>query len=113
MSKAIAGAAMIGAAIGMGALAALDPMLILNPFYDHLMLTLGYGGLAMEAGAVAEALTTQRGQNITTRMAAGLRQIIYGMQRIGGTVVYQSTTGAGGSGGNYVYNYIIAVANRE
>ncbi len=64
----------------------------------------------MEAGAIADALTGNRGMNISTRTAAGLRQIIYGMQRVGGTIVYKSTTGAGGSGGNYVMNFVIAVA---
>lgn len=113
MSKAIEGAALIGAAIGMGALAFFDPVLIANPAYDHLMFALGIAGISMEAGAIADALIGNRGQNITTRMAAGFRQIVYGVQRIGGTIIYESTTGTGGSGGNYVYNYVIILATHE
>lgn len=62
---------------------------------------------------IASALTSNRGMNITTRMAAGFRQIVYGTQRIGGTTIYQSTTGAGGSGGTYVYNFAIVLATHE
>jgi hypothetical protein len=43
----------------------------------------------MEAGAIASALTSNRGMDITTRQAASARQIIYGMQRVGGDMVYQ------------------------
>ena len=113
MSKAIAGAAMIVAAIGMGAILYLDPMLAFTPGYMAGMYALAAGGISMEAGALAEALTSNRGQNITTRMAAGLRQIVYGMQRIGGVTIYQSTTGANGASGNYVYNYIIVLAAHQ
>lgn len=77
------------------------------------MIGLAAGGVAMEAGAIADALTSNRGQEITTRTPAGLRQIVYGAQRLGGTAVYQSTTGAGGAVGNYVYNYIIPIATHE
>jgi hypothetical protein len=83
---------------------------LFTPILLNLMIGLAAGGLSMEAGAIANALTSNRGQNITTRLAAGLRQIVYGMQRIGCTTIYQSTTGAGGSGGNYVYNYVDVAA---
>lgn len=117
MSKAIAGAAMLAGAgtifalmtLATGGLgAAVNTVLFL-----HLMEGLAAGGLSMEAGAIADALTSNRGQNITTRMAAGMRQIVYGMQRIGATTIYQSTTGAGGSGGNYIYNYVDVVASHD
>jgi hypothetical protein len=78
--------------------------------YNALEYPLLAGGLALAAGAVADALTSNRGMNISTRQVASARQIIYGQQRVGGVVIYQSTTGAGGSGGNYVYNYVICVA---
>jgi hypothetical protein len=67
----------------------------------------------MEAASIASALTANRGMDITTRQAAGLRQIVYGQQRCGGTIIYESTTGVGGSGGNYVYNFVIAVASHQ
>jgi hypothetical protein len=111
MSKAIAGAALLA---GAAVLAFVPGLNVLGtPLLLNLMFSLAAGGVAMEAGAIAEALTSQRGQNITTRMAAGLRQIIYGTQRVGGVILYQSTTGAGGAGGHYVYNFVIAVATHE
>jgi hypothetical protein len=114
MSKAIDGAIILGVAGAMflamdfatGGLGALAN----TPLFFDLMLAVAGGGVSMEGGAIAEALTSNRGMNISTRTAAGLRQIIYGQQRVGGTIVYKSTTGAGGSGGNYVMNYIIPVA---
>lgn len=116
MSKAIAGVSMIAADVAIGAafflfppLAALAPLALTN----SIIVGLFAGGVSMLAGAAADALTSQRGQNVSTRVAAGLRQIIYGQQRIGGAILYQSTTGAGGAGGNYVYNFIIAVATHE
>ena len=121
MSKAIAGAAMIAADLAIGATLALNPeLLALLPagmaginLLNGVIMGLFLGGVSMEAGALANALTSNRGENITVRMAAGLRQIIYGMQRVGGNVIYQSTTGAGGASGNYVYNYIITIASHE
>jgi hypothetical protein len=119
MSKAIAGASMIAGALAIGTILFLQPELILafSPLgvslLNGVIMGLFGGGLSMEAGALAQALTSNRGQNITTRVAAGLRQIIYGQQRVGGAILYQSTTGAGGSGGNYVYNFVIAIATHE
>jgi hypothetical protein len=121
MSKAIAGAAMIAADLAIGTAIFLNPALLgllgTGTMGIHLLNTvimgLFAGGVSMEAGAVAEALSSNRAMNVTTRIAAGLRQIIYGQQRIGGAILYQSTTGAGGASGNYVYNFIIAVATHE
>jgi hypothetical protein len=110
MSKAIAGAGMLAGAGTLAALAYFDPALLASPFYDQVMYSLAAGGIAMEAGAIADALVGNRGQNVTTRMAAGLRQVVYGVQRVGATTIYQSTTGAGGSGGNYIFNAIDIVA---
>ncbi len=106
MSKAIEGAAMLGGAVAMGVAAFLDPALVASPLFDKIWVALVLGGISLEAGAIAGALTTNRGTNITTRQAAAFRQIIYGIQRVGGVVVYQSTTG-----GNYdQYNYVIVLA---
>jgi hypothetical protein len=119
MSKAISGAVMIAADLAIGAALFLNPALlaVFNPatinILNGVIIGLFAGGVSMEAGALADALTSNRGQNISTRQAAGLRQIIYGTQRVGGVVIYQSTTGVGGSGGNFVYNYIIAVATHS
>ncbi|HEV2463538.1 MAG TPA: hypothetical protein VGT04_07025 [Acidobacteriaceae bacterium] len=109
MSKAIEGAAMLAGAVGMGVAAFMDPALVASPFFDKLMETLIVGGIAMEAGAVADALMQNRGMGITTRQPAAFRQIIYGEQRVGGVVVYESTTG-----GHFdQYNYVIVLATHE
>lgn len=113
MSKAIVGAVEIGGAIGMGAVAFFDPAVLANPMYTKAMYMLAAQGIATEAGAIASSLTNNRGMNVTTRTPAGNRQIIRGQQRVGGQIVYRSTTGTGGSGGNYVYNYIVALSTHE
>jgi hypothetical protein len=107
MSKAIEGAAMLAGSIGMSFVAAATGGgLFLNPLYDKVMFALAVGGISMEAGAIAQALTQQRGQNITTRQPACYRQVIYGTQRVGGVIVYQSTTGS-----KYdQYNLVIVLA---
>ncbi len=122
MSKAIAGAALIAADLALGVAFFINPALLgvlvaalpggiatLN----GIILGLFAGGVSMEAGALAEALTTQRGQNISTRIAAGLRQIVYGQQRIGGNIVYESTTGSPGNSGNYVFNFVVVAATHS
>lgn len=109
MSKAIEGAAMIGGAIGMGVIAMLQPEVLGSAMYEKVWASLIVGGIAMEAGAIADALTQNRGMGITTRQPAAFRQIIYGVQRVGGTIVYQSTTG----GHLDQYNFIIVLAGHE
>jgi hypothetical protein len=109
MSKALTGAAMLAGAFAMGAIAFMDPLLILNPMYDHILEALIVGGVAMEAGAIADALASNRGMNITTRQPAAFRQIIYGTQRVGGVMVYESTTGSHLD----QYNMIIVLATHE
>ncbi|SEB40561.1 hypothetical protein SAMN05443244_0317 [Terriglobus roseus] len=106
MSKAITGLAMIGGAIAMGAAAFLDPALIASPVYDKIMAELAIQGIAMEAGAIADALMSNRGENITTRQPAANRQMILGMQRVGGTLIYSSTTGSH----HDQYNKVIVIA---
>ncbi|QMV19702.1 hypothetical protein GOB94_14120 [Granulicella sp. 5B5] len=107
MPKAIQGAAMLGGALAMGTAAFFDPTLIANPVYDELMFSLAVGGIGMEAAAIAGALMTNPGMNITTRSPASPRQFIYGMQRVGGVAIYRSTTGST----HNQYNYVIAIAN--
>ncbi len=94
MSKAITGAVELGGAIAMGGYLALTPELLLTPYYLKVMYGLGLMGLASEAGAVADLIAQNRGTNITTRQPAAYRQIIYGEQRVGGNLIYQSTTGS-------------------
>ncbi len=110
MSKAIEGAAMLGGAVLDGAamflMASTGVGLAALPFMGELMATMVAGGVAMEAGAIAGALTSNRGMDITTRQAAAARQIIYGMQRVGGVMVYQNTTGSSKN----QYNMVIVVA---
>jgi hypothetical protein len=110
MSKAIQGAFMIAGAIGLGAALFLNPALLATaPWVVNAMWALAAGGVGMEAGAIASALTSNRGQNITTRTPAGLRQIIYGEQRVGGVIVYQSTSGSH----FWQMNMIIVLATHE
>ncbi|MFZ0662536.1 MAG: hypothetical protein WAM66_07590 [Acidobacteriaceae bacterium] len=111
MSKAIEGAAMIGAVAGVFAADFLSGGL-LTPFVVAAMpelLSMLAGGVAMEAGAIADALTQNRGMGITTRQPAAFRQIIRGTQRVGGVIVYESTTG----GHHDQYNFIIVLATHE
>jgi len=77
--------------------------------FDKLWASLILGGISMEAGAIAGALTSNRGSNITIRQPASFRQITYGEQRIGGNLVYPSTTG----GHHDQYNKIIVLAGHE
>ncbi len=109
MSKAITGIVELGAAIGMGAFLLVQPELVANPFYMKAMFALGMAGVSSEIGALADALTANRGQNITTRQPAAFRQIVYGTQRVGGTMVYQSTTGSS----HDQYNMVIVLATHE
>lgn len=109
MSKAIEGAALLAGAVGMGVLAFMDPALIASPFFDKLWVSLIVAGVSMEAGAIAGALTQNRGMGITTRQPASFRQIIYGEQRVPGIIVYQSTTG----GHLDQFNFIIVLATHE
>jgi hypothetical protein len=73
------------------------------------MFAIGMMGLGMEAGAIASALTTNRGMNITTRQSASPRQIIYGQQRVGGIMIYKSTTGSHKD----QLNYVIVLAGHQ
>ena len=79
------------------------------PFLTQAMESMVMGGLSMEAGAISDALTSGRGMNITSRQTAANRQIIYGTQRIGGDMVYRSSTG----GTFKQLNYVIALAGHQ
>ena len=103
MSKAITGAALIAG----GILADIIPG---GQIFAPLLINAGIG---LEASAIASAIGSERGLGITTRQAAGPRNIVLGTRRIGGTSVYESTSGAGGSGGQYVYNWIIPLATHS
>ena len=107
MSKAIQGVAMLGAAVGLGVIAYITAGAALAiPGYAEAMGALVLGGIAAEAGAIAGALSSNRGTNITTRQPAAFRQYIRGTQRVGGTILYQSTTGSH----HDQYNFCIAIA---
>jgi hypothetical protein len=110
MSKAIEGAAMLAGAVAVGvaefALASTGVGIGALPFLTDAMLALAAGGVALEAGAIASALTSNRGMNITTRQPSSPRPIIYGMQRVGGVLVYRSTSLADKS----QYNHVIVLA---
>lgn len=103
--KAIVGAALIAGAVALdifsggtaSALTGLE-MAALGSIFSM--------GVSMEVGAIADALTANRGMNITTRQAAACRQIIYGTQRVGGVNVYRSTTGSHKD----QFNFVIVLA---
>jgi hypothetical protein len=109
MSRAIEGAALLGAAVLMGVAAFLDPALVASPWFDKALETLVVTGIAMETAAVAQALTSTQGSGYTIRQAAPFRQIIYGEQRVGGIYAYLSTTG----GHLDQNNYLIVIAGHE
>jgi hypothetical protein len=106
MSEAIKGAAEIAGAATMGLGAFFDPALLANPMYLKAMEGLVVAGVASEAGAIASALGSKSGIGITTRTPAALRQIVRGVQRVGGNIVYCSTTGST----HRQYNMIIVLA---
>lgn len=110
MSKAIVGAAEIGGAVGIGGLdmlmASTGVGTAAMPVLDKAMFALASAGIATEAGAIADALVANRGMGITVRQPASYRQIIYGEQRVGGIIVYQSTTGSH----HDQYNFVIVLA---
>lgn len=96
--KAVAGAIEIGGGIAL--------MVFGGPVGVALGTMLLSSGIATEAGALAQALGSKAGLGITTRTPAASRQIIRGVQRVGGTIVYQSTTG----GTLRQYNLVIVIA---
>jgi hypothetical protein len=110
MSKAIQGAAMLAGAIATGAvafaLASNGVGFAALPILEDVMASLALGGVAMEAGALAGALMNNRGTDITIRQPAANRQIVYGVQRVGGVLVYPSTTGSH----NDQYNKVVVLS---
>jgi hypothetical protein len=112
VSKAVLGAAELAGAAGLLAadiFATGGIGLFSTPWLATLWGSLAVGGVTMEAGAIADALTSNRGMNITTRQPAAFRQIIYGEQRVGGVMVYESTTGSHKD----QYNMVIVLAAHE
>jgi hypothetical protein len=103
------GAALLLGAVGMGVAAFLDPALLASPFFLKMWEAMVVAGISMEAGAIADALMQNRGTGITTRQPAAFRQIIYSEQRVGGVMVYESTTGSHRD----QYNMIIVLATHE
>ena len=90
----------------MGAAAFFNPALIASPLFDKMWAAMVLGGISDEIGAIANALSSNRGSNITSRQTAAYRQIVYGTQRVGGTIIYRSTTGSH----HDQYNMIIVLA---
>jgi hypothetical protein len=109
MSRAVTGAVeLAGAAIGLAAITFATGGLgafVNTPIFMEMVAGLALTGATMEAGAIASALTANRGMNITTRQAAANRQITYGQQRVGGVQIYTSTTGSS----HDQYNYVIVI----
>lgn len=111
MSKAIQGAVEIGVAVGIAAfaIATSGAGLAALPILAHELAPLIMLGVGNEIGALADALSTNRGAGITTRQPAQFRQIIYGTRRVGGTIVYVSSTGSH----HDQYNMVIVLATHE
>lgn len=93
MSKAVAGAAELVGAVGMGVAAAFDPALIASPWFDKIWAGLVLSGIGNVAGAIADTIAGNRSMQITTRQPAAPRTIVYGTQMIGGVEVFRSFTG--------------------
>jgi hypothetical protein len=108
MSKAVAGAAEIAAGVAMFAMAP-STLGLSAAAFAALQSSLIIGGVSMEMGAIADALTQNRGMGITTRQPAAYRQVIYGEQRVPGIIVYQSTTGSHLD----QWNYVIVIAGHQ
>ncbi|WP_213805764.1 hypothetical protein [Granulicella sp. dw_53] len=114
MSKAVEGAVLLAGAATLGAFTmgiggvALEG-LTQGQWAINAIVGLAAGGISMEAGAIAGALANNSGLPITTRQAAANRQIIYGEQRVGGIIIYKSTTG----GSHDQLNYVIAIAAHQ
>lgn len=114
MSKAIMGAAELAGAAALAAVALSSGGLgtVALVTYLHttaglsLMAGLAASGISSEAGAIADALTSNRGTNITDRRPASNRQIVYGTQMVGGVLVYESVTG-------HQYNQVICIAGHQ
>lgn len=109
MAKAIAGAAMLAGAAAIFLFAPELAPFIAPEILESMFASLAISGVAMEAGAIADALLQNRAMGITTRQPAAFRQIIYGEQRVGGIMVYESTTGSHLD----QYNMIIVLATHE
>lgn len=106
MSKAVQGLAMLGGAVALGAAAFFDPALVASPLWEKAMVSLVVGGIGEEVGALADALTQNRGQGITTRQSAAYRGIVYGTRQVPGVMVYASTAGSEKD----QYNMVIVLA---
>jgi hypothetical protein len=63
-------------------------------------------GAMSEAGAIAQAIGSHDNPGVTTRTAASARRIIYGTQRVGGTIVYENTTGSD----HHHFNMVVVLA---
>lgn len=106
MSKALAGAAELVGAVGMGVAAAFDPALIASPWFDKIWAGLILSGIGNVAGAIGDTITGNRSMQITTRQPAAPRTIVYGTQMVGGTLVFESFTG-------HQWNQVIVLAGHQ
>jgi len=104
MSKALQGAAILGvdAALVAGAAFTGGADFAVAFMATKLFTTIAVAGAALEAGAIASALTQNRAMGITIRQPAASRNFVYGSARIGGTSIFESTTGSGPAQRNYV-----------
>ena len=100
MGKALTGLAELGAAAGLiagafftGGADLVAAFALSSSWGSTLFASLAFAGISAEAGALADALAANRGTNITTRQPAANGQVIYGEFRVGGNLVYPSTTG--------------------
>jgi hypothetical protein len=94
LGKALVGGIELAGAAGMVIGALYDPALLVSPAFDKVWAGLVIAGIASEAGAIADDLAANRGDSITVRQPASPAGIIYGEQRVGGVLIYASTTGS-------------------
>lgn len=90
----------------MGGAAFFDPALLASPLFLKAMTGLIISGISSEIGALADALTSNRGASITTRQSNAFRTIVYGERQVPGSLVYSSTTASN----HRTYNQAIALA---
>ncbi len=94
---------MAGVAVGMGVAAFVNPALVASPLFDKIWAGVVLDAAGDFAGAIGDALTSNRGMAIGSRQVAAYRPIIKGPRRVGPVMIYRSTTGSHLDTLNYVY----------
>ncbi len=90
----------IGAALVVGAAAAfvvapyLAPVILTNTVLADAVFGIGAAGAGLAFGGIEQALRSNQAIDVSTRQPAQPRQVIYGVSRVAGTIVYMGTSGS-------------------